>query len=128
MMMERKDKVEPLLNMLKKESIQLEDAKNAKATVDTDKRQLLDKLRQERVAVHKIKRPWTLVTECYDDYNTILRELQTPDGHAEIKASILNVENGQCHAVHRPYPAAKLTMYREQYGMLGFLDKVSCDT
>ncbi|KAI9911690.1 hypothetical protein PsorP6_009867 [Peronosclerospora sorghi] len=50
MMMERKDKVEPLVNMLKKQSIQIEDSKTAKATVDTDKRQLLDKLRQERVA------------------------------------------------------------------------------
>ncbi|CAI5722490.1 unnamed protein product [Peronospora effusa] len=61
-----------------------------------------------------------LVTESYDDYNTILRELKS----ARIKASILNVEDGRCHAVVRPYSNDKMNDYRKRYGMTCFLDEL----
>ncbi|KAL4127820.1 hypothetical protein PRIC2_006819 [Phytophthora ramorum] len=64
-----------------------------------------------------------LVTECYDDYNTILRELNNGSDR-RIKASILIVENGICHGVHRPYSADQMNDYRERYGMMGFLDEL----
>lgn len=66
-----------------------------------------------------------LVTECYDDYNTILRELNNGNSDRRIKASILNVEDGRCHAVNRPYSSDKMNDYRDRYGMMGFLDEVS---
>ncbi|RLN53805.1 hypothetical protein BBJ28_00008228 [Nothophytophthora sp. Chile5] len=40
-----------------------------------------------------------LVTECYADYNTILKELGNDSSGRRIKVSVLNVENGRCHAV-----------------------------
>ncbi|GMF25919.1 unnamed protein product [Phytophthora fragariaefolia] len=64
-----------------------------------------------------------LVTECYEDYNTILRELNNGNSDRRIKASILNVEDGKCHAVHRPYSTEQMEGYREQYGMRGYLDE-----
>ena len=65
-----------------------------------------------------------LVTECYDDYNTILRELKSESSDRRIKASILNVEGGRCHAVVRPYSNDKMNDYRNRYGMTCFLDEV----
>ena len=65
-----------------------------------------------------------LVTECYDDYNTILHELKSGNSDRHIKASILNVEAGKCHAFNRPYSSDKMKGYRERYGMTGFLDEV----
>ncbi|CAI5743535.1 unnamed protein product [Hyaloperonospora brassicae] len=67
-----------------------------------------------------------LVTECYDDYNTILHELKSGDSGRHIKASILNVEDGKCHAFNRPYSSDKINDYRERYGMTGFLDELVC--
>jgi hypothetical protein len=66
-----------------------------------------------------------LVTECYDEYNTILRELNNGSDR-RIKVSILNVEDGKCHAVHRPYSEEQMNDYHQRYGMKGFLDEVTC--
>ncbi|KAE9138658.1 Structural maintenance of chromosomes protein 5 [Phytophthora fragariae] len=65
-----------------------------------------------------------LVTECYDDYNTILRELNNGNSDRRIKASILNVEDGKCHAVHRPYSTEQMNDYSGRYGMRGYLDEL----
>lgn len=65
-----------------------------------------------------------LVTECYEDYNTILRELNNGNSDRRIKASILNVEDGRCHAVNRPYSAEQMNEYCDRYGMRGYLDEV----
>ncbi|KAG7400746.1 Structural maintenance of chromosomes protein 5 [Phytophthora boehmeriae] len=64
-----------------------------------------------------------LVTECYDDYNTILRELNNGSDR-RVKASILNVEGGVCHGINRPYTDDQIADYRERYGMTGFLDEL----
>ncbi|KAG7388925.1 Structural maintenance of chromosomes protein 5 [Phytophthora pseudosyringae] len=65
-----------------------------------------------------------LVAECYDDYNTILREVNNGNSDRRIKASILIVENGTCHAVHRPYSEEQMNKYCTRYGMKGFLDEL----
>ncbi|CEG38324.1 structural maintenance of chromosomes protein [Plasmopara halstedii] len=65
-----------------------------------------------------------LVAECYEDYNTILHEINNEDSDRRIKASILIVENGTCHAVHRPYSEDQMNDYRNRYGMKGFLDEL----
>ncbi|KAG6580330.1 Structural maintenance of chromosomes protein 5 [Phytophthora cinnamomi] len=65
-----------------------------------------------------------LVTECYEDYNTILRELNNGNSDRRIKASILNVEDGKCHAVHRPYSTEQMRDYSDRYGMRGYLDEL----
>ncbi|KAG3117149.1 Structural maintenance of chromosomes protein 5 [Phytophthora idaei] len=65
-----------------------------------------------------------LVAECYDDYNTILREVNNGNSDRRVKASIVIVENGKCHAVHRPYSEGQMDDYRGRYGMKGFLDEL----
>ncbi|EEY64212.1 structural maintenance of chromosomes protein 5, putative [Phytophthora infestans T30-4] len=65
-----------------------------------------------------------LVAESYEDYNTILREVNNVDSDRRIKASIVIVENGTCHAVHRPYSPGQMDDYCQRYGMKGFLDEL----
>eukprot|EP00644_Phytophthora_capsici_P011065 jgi/Phyca11/7245/fgenesh1_pm.PHYCAscaffold_18_\ len=64
-----------------------------------------------------------LVTECYDDYNTILREINNGSDR-RLKISIVNVEGGVCRDIHRPYSDEKMREYRDRYGMVGFLDEL----
>ncbi|KAK1947417.1 Structural maintenance of chromosomes protein 5 [Phytophthora citrophthora] len=64
-----------------------------------------------------------LVTECYDDYNTILREINNGSDR-RLKISIVNVEGGVCRDIHRPYSNEKMREYRDRYGMVGFLDEL----
>ncbi|KUF93520.1 NADH dehydrogenase 1 alpha subcomplex subunit 9 [Phytophthora nicotianae] len=65
-----------------------------------------------------------LVAECYDDYNTILREVNNGNSDRRVKASIVIVENGTCHAVHRPFSIQQMDDYRQRYGIKGFLDEL----
>ncbi|KAF4035864.1 RecF/RecN/SMC N terminal domain [Phytophthora infestans] len=65
-----------------------------------------------------------LVAESYEDYNTILREVNNVNSDRRIKASIVIVENGTCHAVHRPYSPGQMDDYCQRYGMKGFLDEL----
>lgn len=65
-----------------------------------------------------------LVTECYEDYNTIIRELNSDSSGQRIKASILIVQDGKCNAVQRPFSHDQLETYRHEFGISGFLDEV----
>ncbi|POM81160.1 Structural maintenance of chromosomes protein 5 [Phytophthora palmivora] len=177
---ERQEKIDPLVELLNKESIKLENVKTEKTEVDNEKRQLIEKIRQEKRHIdsmesaqsqtlgeveqlrnqhnstrRKLERlerdvaEWrseregmaddtdlksqkeqlereqrSKDMECYDDYNTILREMNNGNSDRRIKASILIVENGICHAVHRPYSEEQMSEYRDRYGMKGFLDEL----
>ncbi|RLN80833.1 hypothetical protein BBJ28_00013452 [Nothophytophthora sp. Chile5] len=68
-----------------------------------------------------------LITECYADYNTILKELGNDSSGRRIKVSVLNVENGRCHAVTRPYSGDLIASLHDKYGIDGFLDEVRRD-
>ncbi|KAF4323220.1 hypothetical protein BBO99_00003042 [Phytophthora kernoviae] len=133
----RQEKIAPLEELLQKESIKLDEVKTEKTEVDGHKRQLVEKIKQEKQRM-KLNEPihakyvedtlpkWllaALITECYEDYSTIIRELNNgTDRH--IKASILNVEGGICHSINRPYRGDQIADYRERYGMTGFLDEL----
>lgn len=65
-----------------------------------------------------------LVTECYEDYNTIIRELNSEGSGQRMKASVLIVQDGKCNPVNRPFTQDQLDTYRREYGISGFLDEV----
>ncbi|GLD93353.1 hypothetical protein PINS_up001945 [Pythium insidiosum] len=66
-----------------------------------------------------------LVTECYEDYNTIIQELNSDNtGGQRIKASILIVQDGKCNNPNRPYSAEQLESLKQQFGVTGYLDEL----
>ncbi|KAF1333654.1 Structural maintenance of chromosomes protein 5, partial [Globisporangium splendens] len=65
-----------------------------------------------------------LVTECYEDYNTIIRELNSEGSGQRVKASVLIVQDGKCNPVNRPFTDEQLDTYRREYGISGFLDEL----
>lgn len=66
-----------------------------------------------------------LVTECYEDYNTIIRELNSESSSQRIKASILIVQDGHCNPVQRTFTRDQIDYYHREFGISGFLDEVS---
>lgn len=65
-----------------------------------------------------------LVTECYEDYNLIIRELNSEGSSQRIKASVLIVQDGQCSPVQRTFTRDQIELYRREFGISGFLDEV----
>ncbi|TMW55892.1 hypothetical protein Poli38472_008540 [Pythium oligandrum] len=65
-----------------------------------------------------------LVTECYDDYNTILKDLNSDNSGQRIKASILIVQDGKCSQPNRPYTSEQMRSFRDEFGVSGYLDEL----
>jgi hypothetical protein len=63
-----------------------------------------------------------LVTECKEDYDVIINELKSDN--VRIKASVVNVQDGRCTDVNRPYSSDQVASFREQFGISGYLDEV----
>ncbi|EQC41215.1 hypothetical protein SDRG_01190 [Saprolegnia diclina VS20] len=64
----------------------------------------------------------SFVTECNEDYNTLIRELN--EGSNRLGISITNVEDGKGKVFSRPYTPAQLHELQTQYGMSCYLDEV----
>lgn len=66
-----------------------------------------------------------IVTECYEDYNTLIHELNSGPPEQRIKASVLIVQDGRCNRINRPYDSDRMRSLRNEYGIVGYLDQVS---
>lgn len=65
-----------------------------------------------------------LVTECKEDYDTIISGLNNQSSGQRIKASVLIVQDAKCNAIHRPHSEDDMKTYRRQLGVTGYLDEV----
>lgn len=65
-----------------------------------------------------------LVTECKEDYDTIISGLNNQSSGQRIKASVLIVQDAKCNPIHRPHSEENMKTYRRQLGVTGYLDEV----
>nr|CCA24606.1 structural maintenance of chromosomes protein 5 puta [Albugo laibachii Nc14] len=65
-----------------------------------------------------------IVTECYEDYNTIIHELHSGPTDQRIKASVLIVQDGRCSKINRPYGFDRMRSLQKEYGIIGYLDEL----
>lgn len=63
-----------------------------------------------------------LVVESKADYDTILTGLQNEGQRT--KVSVVIVENGMCGPIKRPYSDEQMRVFRERFGVTGYLDEV----
>ncbi|KDO35052.1 hypothetical protein SPRG_01116 [Saprolegnia parasitica CBS 223.65] len=64
----------------------------------------------------------SFVTECNEDYNTMVRELN--EGANRLGISVTNVEDGKGKSFDRPYTPAQFHEMQTQYGMSCYIDEV----
>ncbi|OQR85040.1 structural maintenance of chromosomes protein 5 [Achlya hypogyna] len=62
------------------------------------------------------------VTECKEDSDLMIRELN--EGNQRIGVSVINIQNGECSRIERPYTPDQLGELRAKYGMDRYLDEV----
>ncbi|DBA04829.1 TPA: hypothetical protein N0F65_004466 [Lagenidium giganteum] len=65
-----------------------------------------------------------LVAECYEDYNTIIRELNSEKSSQRIKTSIFIVQDAKCTPFNRPYTPDQVESFCQQFGFTGYLDEL----
>jgi hypothetical protein len=64
-----------------------------------------------------------LVTECYEDYDFILKELNNSTSD-RISATVVNVQDGKCTPIKRPFDANELESFKDRFDIIGYLDEV----